>query len=72
MPNALVKAETSRSVAAICLVIGIALIAACLINPRGVYNPWELTFGICVVFVIGSAGALAYFHSRVIASRSGG
>jgi predicted ribosomally synthesized peptide with SipW-like signal peptide len=64
------KAETGRAISVLCLLIGTALVAACLINPSGVYKPWEITFGACVFLVIGSAGSLAYFHSRVVATRS--
>lgn len=70
MSQPLDKAETSRSVSLICLLTGLGLLAACLINPRGVYNLWEFTFGICVLFVFGSAGALAYFHARVATATS--
>jgi predicted ribosomally synthesized peptide with SipW-like signal peptide len=66
------NAATGRSISVLCLLVGTALVAACLINPGGVYRPWEFTFGACVLLVIGSAGSLAYFHSRVVAARSDG
>lgn len=64
------KAETGRSISVLCLLGGAVLLAVCVINPTGVYEPWGLTFGACVFFVIGSACSLAYYHSRVLAEQS--
>lgn len=46
------------------------LIAACVINPGGVYGPWALRFGTCVLFVLSSAGAMVYFHLQITAAKS--
>lgn len=59
------QSETGRSVSLVCLLASLGLLAACLINPRGVYPPWELTFGICLLFVLASAACLVWFHLRM-------
>lgn len=70
MSSALHKAEAKHAIAFICLSVGMFLIAACLINPGGVYGPWALTFGTCVVLILTSAGALAYFRLQITAAKS--
>ena len=58
--------DTGRSVALVCMLAGVVLVIA--INPRGVYDPWELTFALCVLFLCGSAAAFLYFHLRLISN----
>lgn len=64
--------ETGRSVALVCMLAGVVLVITCIINPRGVYDPWELTFALCVLFLCGSAAALIFFHLRLSSNRSPG
>ncbi len=57
--------HTGRSVSLLTLFVGVVVVAGCIINPRGVYRPWELTFGIGVFLAIASALSAVYFHGRL-------
>ena len=70
MSQALDKAETGRSASLVCILVGIALTAGCLINPSGVYEPWAFYCAASVIFTALSVAAFALFHARVAAARA--
>ncbi len=56
---------TIRTVAWLALIGGGVLLGVCLFNPRGMYQPRELTYGLCVGVILASGIALAYVRSQV-------
>jgi hypothetical protein len=70
MASARTNFQTRRDVSLLCFLFGLVILAGCLVNPLGVYEPWALTFGIVTVLAIASALSAVYYHFRLTASEN--